>query len=109
MNQQTHLEAVSPAVRALAARGNVTWDEYENLALNGFERDLLYPHLTTEALCNAAEQFRQHCLTQRHFPPVTYDEALMHRLVPLLLQRLRAYDAAARHPLTDVSGACRQR
>jgi hypothetical protein len=83
------LVTVSEAVQALCQRGNVTWEEYEGLSLNGFERDALYPHLETAALCQATEQIRAHCLPQRHFPTVTYDEALTHRLVPLLLERLR--------------------
>jgi len=88
------LATVSKAVQALCQRGNVTWSEYEGLSLNRFERDALYPYLDAEALCNATEQIRTHCIPQRHFPPLTYDEALAHRLVPLLLERLRALESA---------------
>lgn len=101
MSQQTELEPpaelakVSEAVQALIQRGNVTWAEYENLRLNGFERDALYPVLTTEALCKATEQSRSFCLPQRHYPTLTYDETLTHRLVPLLLARLRHHDNLA--------------
>jgi len=84
-----YLVTVSEAVQALCQRGNVSWSEYKGLSLNGFERDALYPYLDVEALCNATEQIRTHCIPQRHFPPLTYDEALAHRLVPLLLERLR--------------------
>ena len=83
------LVTVSVSVQTLCQRGNVTWVEYEGLSLNGFERDALYPHLTTEALCNATEVVRANCVPQRHFPTLTYDETLTHRLVPLLLERLR--------------------
>jgi hypothetical protein len=82
------LEKVSERVQTLIQRGNVTWTEYENLRLNGFERDALYPVLTTEALCKATEQVRSFCLPQRHFPTLTYDETLTHRLVPLLVADL---------------------
>lgn len=84
----TELEKVSERVQTLIQRGNVTWTEYEDLRLNGFERDALYPVLTTEALCKATEQVRSLCLPQRHFPTLTYDETLMHRLVPLLVAEL---------------------
>lgn len=88
------LVTLSETVQALCQRGNVTWTEYESLSLNGFERDALYPHMDTEALCKAIEQVRGYCLPQRHFPAVTYDEVLIHRLVPLLLARLRAANQA---------------
>jgi hypothetical protein len=82
------LKKVSEAVQALIQRGNVTWEEYERLSLNGFERDALYPHLTTEALCKVTEQVRSFCLPQHYFPTLTYDETLIHRLVPLLVAQL---------------------
>lgn len=86
-----NLVTVSEAVQTLCQRGEVTWEEYENLGLNGFERDALWQHLDTEALCKATESIKEHCLPQRYFPTLTYDEALTHRLVPLLLERLRTY------------------
>lgn len=82
---------VRPEIRALAERGNVTWDEWQVLRANSYERETLYLALTDDALIRLTE----YCLSQCQFevranrPAATYDDAVLGVLLPLVLQRLR--------------------
>lgn len=78
-------------IRDLAARGNVTHEEYSLLRMNSWEREYLFPELTSDALVKLTEYYIKHCggLSRGlHRPASTYDEAVIHRLVPLLISRL---------------------
>lgn len=81
------LEHISAEVQALAARGTpVSKDEYAAMRMNSYERAYLLPHLSTECLTSNA----RYCLTQCniHPRPCSYDEVMLARVVPELLNRL---------------------
>lgn len=83
---------VRPWVRRLAeSLLPVEPDQYEQLRMNSYEREFLLPNLSDETLCQVAEHAVVNCTPMRDptRPPVTYDESLMHRLVPELVTRLR--------------------
>jgi len=72
-------------VERLAKRGNITWDEWESMWLNTYERALLIPALTDDALIKHCERMLVHC----DKTPSTYDGAVCGTIVPELLNRLR--------------------
>lgn len=59
----------------------------ENMRMNSYAWDDLPPKLTDEALIEMAKQFQSQCSTPR-FPCSTYNDALIHKIVPELLKRL---------------------
>lgn len=59
----------------------------ENMYMNSYARDDIFPKLTTETLLVDAKRYLSHCPTPR-MPCSTYNEALIHKIVPELIKRL---------------------
>ena len=78
---------IKPEVQKLIDRGNVTYEEYEKLYLNSYERYALYPVMTTEALLTFCRKHILPNLTQKLYP-TTYEEAVLTVLFPLLLSKM---------------------
>ena len=75
----------------LAGRGNVTFDEYNVLPMNSYERRYIHQYLTTDALV----RLTRYCLSQTGERPLAewqvpahYTDAVLRELLPLLLDRV---------------------
>jgi hypothetical protein len=66
---------------------SVTVEMKKEMRMNSYAQDDLPPKLTTEALIDTAKHYLSHCSKPR-FPCVTYDEGLIHKLLPELIKRL---------------------
>lgn len=63
--------------------------EYLNIMrMNSYAQDDLPPKLTNEALIEKAKYHVLNSTPLRSFPCTTYDEALIHKIVPELIKRL---------------------
>jgi hypothetical protein len=66
---------------------SVTIEMKKEMRMNSYAQDDLPPKLTTEALIDTTKHYLSHCSKPR-FPCVTYDEGLIHKLLPELIKRL---------------------
>jgi hypothetical protein len=83
------LSHVRPEVLTLASGPEIEWDSWCFMRLNGYERELLYPKLTTDALVKCAEQSLSNCEFSKKRPSATYNDLMLRVLVPLLIERLK--------------------
>lgn len=94
---------IKPSIQALIDRGNVTWQEYTQLAMNFYERMRLLPALTDDALIRVSLQYFEHASPIREYP-VCYNEVISHVLAPLLTERLQAKTADAVPEVNQAGG-----
>lgn len=66
---------------------SITLEMQQQMMMNSYARDDLPPKLTNEALIESAKHYLNNCEKPR-LPCVTYDEALIHRILPELIKRL---------------------
>lgn len=66
---------------------SVTPEIKATMRMNSYAQDDLPPKLTNEALIETAKQYQSNC-SRAKYPCSTYDEALIHILLPELLKRL---------------------
>ena len=67
---------------------SITPEMKEQMRMNSYAQDDLPPKLTNKELIETVEYYLMHTV-QPNFPCVTYDEAIIHRLVPELIKRLK--------------------
>lgn len=67
---------------------SVTSDMKESMRMNSYANDDMPPKLTNEAIIKTAEHYLENC-SQPRYPCVTYEEALIHRIMPELIKRLK--------------------
>lgn len=60
---------------------------YKEMRMNSYAQDEIFTKLNDEALIDTARHFLSQCSHPRT-PCATYDEALIHKIVPELLKRL---------------------
>ena len=82
---------IKPAIQRLINQclnegTKITWEQYEPMFINSYERAALYPHLDTQCLLKVARQMQAHFHSNRS--PVTYEETALHLIFPLLCERL---------------------
>ncbi len=85
---------MNPSVRQefidLAARGNITWEEYQGIRCNSYEQEVLYPAMTDDCLIRLINTVMipnsSFCRTSR--PAATYDESIVTNFIPILVSRL---------------------
>ncbi|MCP1159319.1 hypothetical protein [Bacillus infantis] len=70
---------------------SVTSELLKEMKMNSYAQDDLPPKLTNEALLNKTKYYLTHC-RQPSLPCTTYDEAIIHKLVPELIKRLEDYE-----------------
>jgi hypothetical protein len=70
---------------------SVTSEMKQQMRMNSYAHDELPPKLNNEALIETAEYYLSHC-SKPVFPCSTYDEALIHKLLPELIKRLKEID-----------------
>lgn len=79
-------------VKELAKRGHeITIEEWNNTALNSFERYYLFEYLNNATLLAICKTYNQHTVPVRN--PSTYDEAVVNLLFPELIRRLEPLSA----------------
>jgi hypothetical protein len=84
------LSHVSEAVQARVATGiPITWAEWQEMRMNSYEQEELYPLLDNEALCKVTQHCLNNCSPRDRKPCSVYDDAVLHVIVPLLLERLK--------------------
>lgn len=66
----------------------VTIKEWEQWIMNSYERHELYPLMDNECLKHTAQYFAGNCRPKTARVASCYDEALIHTLLPLLLDRI---------------------
>lgn len=66
---------------------SVTPEMKKDMRMNSYAQDDLPPKLNNAALIETAKHYISNC-SKPSFPCVTYDEALIHKLVPELIKRL---------------------
>ncbi|MFJ3388869.1 hypothetical protein [Lysinibacillus sp. NPDC086135] len=65
---------------------SVSNDEYSKLRMNSYARDKFIPKLDDNALIDTVGYYVSQC-EQYRYPATTYSEAIIHVIVPELLQR----------------------
>ncbi|MED1125263.1 hypothetical protein [Bacillus atrophaeus] len=65
---------------------SITSEMKSKMRMNSYAQDDLPPKLTTEALIATAKLYQSHCSRPR-FPCSTYNEALIHKILPELIKR----------------------
>lgn len=66
---------------------SVTPQLHSEMRMNTYAQDDIYQKLNTQALVIAARGYLSNCSRPR-FPCVTYEEALIHKVLPELIKRL---------------------
>ncbi|GIN22571.1 hypothetical protein [Siminovitchia fordii] len=66
---------------------SVTPGIWRQMRMNSYARDDLYPKLNNEALLEVTKLYLSNC-SRPQFPCSTYDEAMIHKIVPELIKRL---------------------
>lgn len=61
---------------------------YKELQMNSYARDKIFSKLDTETLIQVTEHYQSFCGVPRK-PTVTYDETLIHVIIPELIERIR--------------------
>lgn len=67
---------------------SVTTEMKSQMRMNSYAQDDLPPKLTDDALLNTINHYMNNC-SQPNYPCSTYDEALIHRLLPELVKRFK--------------------
>jgi hypothetical protein len=87
------LTHVRPEIQALANRGTpVTYAEWEQLRLNSWEQEELYPCLDDEAFAKVFAHIVNNCGREvdKRRPCLVYDDALRVIFIPEILKRFQA-------------------
>lgn len=66
---------------------SITPQHLSDMRMNSYAREKLYPKLSTDALINTSKSYLSQCSRGR-YPAITYDDALIHLIVPELLNRI---------------------
>ena len=67
---------------------SVTFEMKKEMRMNSYAQDDLYPKLTDEALIDTAKYFMSQCSRPRKFPCTTYDESVIHMILPEMIKRM---------------------
>jgi hypothetical protein len=67
---------------------SVTTEMKDQMKMNSYAQDDLPPKLTNEALIETVKHYKDNCSRPLHFPCSTYDESIIHVLVPEMVKRL---------------------
>jgi hypothetical protein len=70
---------------------SITPQEHSLMRMNSYAQDDLPPKLNNAALIKTARSYLSNC-TRPTFPCTTYDEALIHKILPELIERLEELD-----------------
>lgn len=74
-------------VSTFPARG-VTPEEYGQMRMNSYARDDFFPKMNDELLLKTAQYYLDQCGRPARTPSVTYNEAVIHNVLPELIKRL---------------------
>lgn len=98
---QTALEAAESIVRVYPERIRpgirrrielavpLTWEQYEKLSMNSYERAAIYHLMDNECLERVVRYNLKNCISvSRNLIPTTYEDTLVNILAPLLLERM---------------------
>lgn len=66
----------------------LTTDDLKHVPMTTYAREKIPPKLDDETLIQTAEKYAKQ-VTQIHHPAVTYEEALLHTILPELIKRLK--------------------
>jgi len=66
---------------------SATSEMKKEMRMNSYAQDDLYSKLTDEALIDITKYFMSQCLRVK-FPCATYDESLIHKILPEIIKRL---------------------
>jgi hypothetical protein len=88
------MENVGPDVQLLLDLGQpITWEEYVGFTMNSYERVLLYPLLTDDAILKLTE----YCYDQSNYRklhqyrlPQSYNDAVTDLLIPMIMERFKS-------------------
>jgi len=67
---------------------SVTSEMKKEMRMNSYAQDDLYPKLTDEALIDTAKYFMSQCSRPLKFPCVTYNESVIHMILPEMIKRM---------------------
>ena len=70
----------------------ISYAEYEKLRCNSHEWEAVDKNLDNDALIKVTEHAIQNSSPQEYYPTLCYDETVIHRLAPLLIERLKECD-----------------
>lgn len=68
---------------------SVTSEQLDDMRMNSYGREEMFAKYTDEVLIDRAKYYISNCNTPR-YPCSTYDEALIHNIVPELIKRLES-------------------
>ena len=66
---------------------SITPQQLSEMKMNSYAQEKLHPKLNTDALINTTRSYLSQCSRSR-YPASTYDEALVHLIVPELIKRI---------------------
>lgn len=74
----------------------LTYEQYEVMYLNSYERIALYPIMDNECLLKVCTKMQDNITAPR--APTTYEDTILHIMFPLLIERLKR-EATGNHEL----------
>lgn len=87
--KESILEMIRPEIQKIADRGNLTWEEWQEIRCNSYEQEILYPIMTNDCLIKTIEKYILPNCRPTKSPAITYDESLAANFVPILIERLK--------------------
>lgn len=66
---------------------SLSFQQYKETVMSGYVRDHIYPKLNNAALAEVATEYKSQC-SEPLRPVTTYNDALIHLIVPELLARI---------------------
>ena len=67
---------------------SVTPEMHSKMRMNSYAQEDMPPKLTDETLIEKAKYYLTQCHQRVNYPCSTYDEALLHKILPELIKRL---------------------
>lgn len=93
INNQEYIEYGNDYIHVTKLKAkSVSPDMLNNMHMSTNSRAELPPKLTDEALIQTAERYLKQCSPSKQVA-VTYDEALIHTILPELINRLKGEDS----------------
>ena len=82
------MEHIRDSIKELHDRGNVSYFEYRELTMNSYEQEYLHEVMSVNDIIRLLQDiYLPNCTPPRHGRPyATYDEAVLHEFVPMLIQ-----------------------
>lgn len=93
--------------KILARPNRITLPEYKEMRGNSWDWKVIAPKMTNEALIYAVEHNLKNCLsiktTGRYSTDLIYEESLVNKLVPILMDRLEEMEEEIKNVINEIA------